>query len=52
MEIELERLVSSGGNASPLWAEMEEFAGMTRATQVPITRRSQRIVERDSSRVV
>ena len=33
MEIELQRLVKSGGQASPLWATMPEFAGMTRATR-------------------
>ncbi len=46
MEIELARLRKSGGEAAPLWTEMEEFRGMTRATQVS-TRKSQRLVEKD-----
>src|SRR5438034_1043761 len=32
-EIELKHLVRSGGREGPLWAEMEEFAGMNNATQ-------------------
>ena len=47
MEIELARLVQSGGEAAPLWTEMEEFRGMTQATQVS-TRRSQRLVRKDN----
>jgi hypothetical protein len=46
MEIELARLMQSGGEAAPLWTEMEEFRGMTRATQVS-TRKSQRLVRKD-----
>jgi len=46
MEIELARLVQSGGEAAPLWAEMEEFRGMTRALQVS-THKSQRLVRKD-----
>ena len=42
--LELRRLVESNGEQAPLWAEMEEFAGMTRATQA--IRRSQRLVKR------
>ena len=33
MEIERQRLVNSGGSAPPLWSEMPEFAGMTRAVR-------------------
>jgi hypothetical protein len=33
MEIELQRLIASDGQAQPLWAEMPEFAGMTKATR-------------------
>ena len=47
MEIELAQLVQSGGEAAPLWAEMEEFRGMTQATQVS-TRRSQRLVRKNN----
>ena len=46
MEIELAWLVQSGGEAAPLWAEMEEFRGMTQAVQVS-TRKSQRLVRKD-----
>ena len=49
MEIELAQLVKSGGNAPPLWAEMEEFAGLTRTTQAFAARRSQRHVRKDSN---
>ena len=33
MEQELQRLRASGGNSAPMWTEVPEFAGMTRATQ-------------------
>jgi hypothetical protein len=33
MEIERQRLINSGGTAPPLWSEMPEFAGMTRAAR-------------------
>ena len=33
MELELQRLVASGGSSAPMWTKVPEFAGMTRATQ-------------------
>jgi hypothetical protein len=33
MEQELQRLRASGGNSDPMWTEVLEFAGMTRATR-------------------
>ena len=42
--LELRQLVESNGEQPPLWAEMEEFAGMTRATQA--FRQSQRLAEK------
>lgn len=44
--LELRRLMESEGEAELLWAEMEEFAGMTRAAQT--ARRSQRLAEKNT----
>jgi len=45
VSIELDYLVRSGGRAGPLWAEMEEFASMNKATQA-FTRRSRRVANK------
>ena len=42
MEIERQRLVNSGGIAAPLWSEMPEFAGMTRAARPERERKRKR----------
>jgi hypothetical protein len=42
MEIERQRLVNSGGTAPPLWSEMPEFAGMTRAARPERKRKRKR----------
>jgi hypothetical protein len=42
MEIERQRLVNSGGTAPPLWLEMPEFAGMTRAARPERKRKRKR----------